>query len=114
MEADFSIVTNQTAELIVKICFLTNDLKQNFGEDFIRNENKFLRCDYEILNQMDAVLGSNTLSGFRNKLDEFAKITNSFIEIYKTSEISFSEKDSVQNTLQKLAFSLIELKQKTT
>lgn len=113
-KVEFSIVTSETAELIVNICFLTNDLKHTFGEAFIPNERNKMRCDGQILQQMDTVLGSNTLSEFKNKLKDFIKMTDSFIGIYQASESDFSEKQSIQLTLQKLLISLKQLQLKTT
>lgn len=112
-KVEFSIVNSETAELIVKICFLINDLKHTFGDDFIPNEKNCLRCDHQILQQMDAVLGSNRLGEFKNKLNDFIKMTDSFLEIYSTSELFFPEKKNIQDILQSLSNSLKLLKQKT-
>lgn len=114
IKEEFSILNSETAELIVKICFLINDLKQNFGEDFVANEKNCLRCDAQILRQMDAVLTSNRLCEFRNKLNDFIKMTDSYIEIYDNTNFTFSEKSMIQNILQNLTVSLKQLQQKTT
>ena len=114
MKEEFSIVNNETAGLIVKICFLTNDLKQTFGEDIPLNEKKCMRCDDQILKQMEAVLASNIMSEFSKKLDDFIEMTDSFIKTYNSPEYTFSEKTSIQNTLQKLSFSLEQLQQNIT
>lgn len=114
IKEEFSIVNSETAELIVKICFLINDLKQNFGEDFVANEKNCLRCDGQIIKQMDAVLTSNRLCDFRNKLNDFIIMTDSYIEIYGSSNFTFSEKTMIQNILQNLIVSLKKLQQKTT
>ncbi len=114
MKEEFSIVTSETVELIIKICFIINDLKQTFGEDFIPTEKNCLGCDGQILKQMDAVLTSNRYGEFRNKLSDFIKMTDTFLEIYQTSKYVFSEKINIQNNLQKLNVSLKQLQQKTT
>jgi len=114
MKGEFSIVNSETSELIVKICFIINDLKQTFREDLITNEKHCLRCDVQILHQMDAVLASNRMSEFSNKLDDFIKMTDSFLGIYNTSACIFSEKAVVQNILQKLSISLQQLQWKTS
>lgn len=114
MKEEFSIVNSETAELIVKICFIINDLKQTFGEDSIPTEKNCLRCDGQILKQMDAVLSSNRFGEFRNKLNDFIKMTDSFLEIYNTSKYVFSEKIIIQSNLQNLSVSLKQLQQKTT
>ncbi len=114
MEKEFSIVNNETAGLIVKICFLTNDLKQIFWDGILLDGKRYVRCDDQILKQMDAVLASNIMSEFSKKLDDFIEMTDSFIKTYNSPEYTFSEKTSIQNTLQKLSFSLKQLQQNIT
>lgn len=109
---EFLSLDKEVLNLIVMICFDVSELRHLFQTERIIELVQLIRCDDEIRNAMDRILGSfNIRELTKNILASRENIENN-IRLYCTINFDFENKSEIIKVLQNLDSHLITMQEK--
>lgn len=106
---DAILIDKEATELIVKICFKVSALKYLSDTQETHTLKKILGGGQIIQQEMDNVLGANTMGQFVKNLLKVNSTISELLSLYPTLSIEISNKEEIEDILKELQETMNEL-----
>jgi hypothetical protein len=109
MKQDEIQLIKDVANIIVQICFDTNELVHLYDSDNLTSAKRIFQCHEDIKQGMDKIIGSENVKRMGKNVQESKEAVKNTLNIYKSIQLSFDNKTEIMVLLEKLQAHLSDL-----
>lgn len=109
MKQDEIQLIKEVANIIVQICFDTNELVHLYDSDNGTSAKRIFQCHEDIKKGMDKILGSESVKRMDKNIRESQETVKITLEIYRHIQLSFDHKTEIMALLERLHAHLSDL-----
>jgi|GEM_PF-5774753 len=108
----FLCLDHEWAELIIKTCFEVNELRRLFQMEIGQDLIVMIRCDQEIKDEMDTLIGSFSIHELKKNIKVSSKHMENRIRLYETVLVDFKHKTEIIYALKNIGAYLKRMEEK--